>query len=574
MKSRLRIAAIVLASGAAAAGAQRTAVACTAFCAAGAGRVLVGNNEDWNEPRTKLWFVPAAPGSFGRMYVGFSDLTPQGGMNEHGLWFDGFSAPHVKGEGPSDLPEFDGNIVDAAMARCRTVEEVVRLFEQHNRDFLSQGILMFADASGDAASIERNAIVRKTRDHFVQTNFHQSTAGADARDWRFRTAASMLERGRGAVSVDLFRRILAATHQKGGYPTIYSNVYDLTSRTMHLYYFHDFERGLTFTLDDELKKGARVLDIPSLFPPSAAADALAARRAAAPRQPGPASAAALAAAPLLLLVAAIYGWIRGGRQLRLGLAVLGGTAVLGVVLTGVTLELARKASSAWTQFSIGPASGKSVHIGPGMIRSDGMTLKGAVAFAYDVPAVRVIGPSWLADTRYAVNAFAGPAATASFRSLFQQELKDRLRLETHVEMRPFDVFVLRADGAPRLEPGRGSGLGVSFSQRYVQIQDASMDGFAEALQTILGAPVVNETGIAGSFDAEFGWGDDPVTTVTTVLRDRFGLRLSPGRRDLEALVVDGVRRDAALVLLDRIGRITSAAPAPFGRHIADAIGIR
>lgn len=31
--------------------------ACTAFCATGGGLVLVGNNEDWSNPRTKLWFV-------------------------------------------------------------------------------------------------------------------------------------------------------------------------------------------------------------------------------------------------------------------------------------------------------------------------------------------------------------------------------------------------------------------------------------------------------------------------------------------------------------------------------------
>jgi hypothetical protein len=50
------------------------ALACTAFCAVGSGQVLVGNNEDWSNPRTKLWFVPAEPGSYGRVYVGFDDM--------------------------------------------------------------------------------------------------------------------------------------------------------------------------------------------------------------------------------------------------------------------------------------------------------------------------------------------------------------------------------------------------------------------------------------------------------------------------------------------------------------------
>ena len=51
--------------------ASKSLNACTAFCAVGNGRVLVGNNEDYTNPRTRLWFVTAKSGSFGRMYVGF-----------------------------------------------------------------------------------------------------------------------------------------------------------------------------------------------------------------------------------------------------------------------------------------------------------------------------------------------------------------------------------------------------------------------------------------------------------------------------------------------------------------------
>ena len=246
------------------------AFACTGFCAAGsAGQVLVGNNEDWDNPRSRLWFVPARPGTFGRMYVGFDDLWPQGGMNERGLWFDGFATPAVRAAGSADLPRFGAKLVDEPLAKCATIEEVVRLFEQYDRSFLTQGVLMFADASGDAVSIEPDAIVRKhDRAHFVQTNFHQSRGG-DA-DQRFTTASSMLDRAGGDISVDLFRRILAATHQDGPFPTQYSNVYDLRSRTMYLYYFHDYDHVVTINLDEELKKGPHLLEMPKLFPANAA----------------------------------------------------------------------------------------------------------------------------------------------------------------------------------------------------------------------------------------------------------------------------------------------------------------
>ena len=548
------------------------AQACTAFCAVGEGQILVGNNEDWDNPRTKIWFLPAKPGSYGRVYTGFDDMTPQGGMNERGLWFDAFSAPPMKAAAGSDLPRFSGNIVDRAMAECSTVEEVVRLFSQYNRDFLVEAIYMFADASGDAVSIERNAIVRKSRRHFVQTNFHQSRSNG-SEDGRFTTASEMLERAGEGISVDLFRRILAATHQKGNAPTLYSNIYDLRARTMHLYYFHDFDRVVTFNLADELKKGERVLDIPALFPRNAAAETFAARRKDATADRGQAAVVALFALPAILILAALYGVIRGGRRIRLGLSAVAGTIVMVVVMVGLVLLTQRDASRQWMEFAIGPASGRSASISTNTMRADGMTLKVMLATAYDVPSVRVIGPSWLAETRYSLKAVVGVDETESFRSLLQQELKNRLRLETHFEVRPFDVFVLSATDPSRLERSRGHKPAIWIQDRAVQVKEANMEELAGALQSILGKPVIDATGVTGSYNLEFGWDEDRATSVTAVLRDRFGLQLSPGKRDMEVLIVDSIRRDASLVLLAHIGRATRAAPPRLRRQISELLTI-
>jgi hypothetical protein len=256
--------AIVLVSAAVVAGSARLG-ACTAFCAVAGGRVLVGNNEDSTNPHTRLWFVPAEEGTYGRMYVGYDDLFPQGGMNERGLWFDGFAAPRLEAGDDPKRPEYSGNLIDKAMAECATVADVVAMFERYDRAFLETAIVMFADASGDAVSIERRAIVRKTGPRFVQTNFHQSGATATGAGERFATATAMLERAGDAISVDGLARILEATRQTGQVSTMYSNVYDLSARTMYLYQLHESSRPLRLALDEELKHGARVLEIPALF---------------------------------------------------------------------------------------------------------------------------------------------------------------------------------------------------------------------------------------------------------------------------------------------------------------------
>jgi hypothetical protein len=78
----------------------------------------------------------------------------------------------------------------------------------------------------------------------------------------------MLE-GSPKISVDLFRRILAATHldHEVGFsrPTVYSNIYDLKARRVYVYHFHNFENAVVIDLAEELKKGEHSYDLPSLF---------------------------------------------------------------------------------------------------------------------------------------------------------------------------------------------------------------------------------------------------------------------------------------------------------------------
>lgn len=185
----------------------------------------------------------------------------------------------------------------------------------------------------------------------------------------------------------------------------------------------------------------------------------------------------------------------------------------------------------------------------------------------------MIGPPWLAETRYSINAVVGVDDSDSFRSRLQQELKNHLRLETHFEIRPFDVFVLTATDAPRLERSHGKSVRIWRDKRDAQFQDASMEALASGLQAILGKPVIDETGITGSNNLELGWGENRIASVTAALHDRFGLLLSPDKRDMEALIVDGIRRDAALLLLAQAGRITRGAPPYLRQRIADILTI-
>jgi uncharacterized protein (TIGR03435 family) len=101
-----------------------------------------------------------------------------------------------------------------------------------------------------------------------------------------------------------------------------------------------------------------------------------------------------------------------------------------------------------------------------------------------------------------------------------------------------------------------------------------MGRVAEALQAILGQPVIDETHVKGEYDLSFDWrNEDRVASLTATLRDRFGLQLAPGKREMDALVIDRIRRDPVLLLLAEAGRLTRGAPPYVQQRLANILMI-
>lgn len=244
--------------------------ACTGIFYGKGNIALVGNNEDWKSPFTKIWFIPAEGKKFGRICFGFQEGGYQGGMNDQGLCYDGFALGHpaTTTSTSTSTPKetYPGDLVEKIMEECGTVEEAVGWFEKYDRQFLASAQLFFSDRTGHSAIIEGEAIVRKEGDFQIVTNFRQSEVSAsEITDKRYLIARSLLESSK-PVDVSLFRRILADTHQEGTYPTQYSNIYDLKNGIIYLYSFHNYESVVVLNLKEELAKGRRVIDLKSLFP--------------------------------------------------------------------------------------------------------------------------------------------------------------------------------------------------------------------------------------------------------------------------------------------------------------------
>ena len=249
--------------------------ACTGFMMSDGENVLVGNNEDSKIPYTRVWYMPAENGWFGRVYFGYDNWYPQGGMNDQGLFFDYFSVPKLKIKQSKEKPRFPGPFTDTMMAKCATVGDVLEMLSKYHIEWNPKIQMFVVDKTGDSAIIEGETVVRKRDTYQVVTNFRISRIPEDQRPcealaWscsRYKKAERMLLDS-DVPTVDHFRTIIKATH-RSSYNMIgttqYSNIYNLTNGLIYVYFLHDFDNEIIFNLSKELKKGHHYYDLPSLF---------------------------------------------------------------------------------------------------------------------------------------------------------------------------------------------------------------------------------------------------------------------------------------------------------------------
>ena len=234
------------------------------------------------------------------------------------------------------------------------------------------------------------------------------------------------------------------------------------------------------------------------------------------------------------------------------------------------------------------ASVKTNRSGERLIRTDtepggrfiavNATLRTLIQLAYGLEEFEIVGaPEWATSEHFDVNARAdeelppleGPTrGSPALQARLQALLRDRFALTAHTESRDGDVFSLTAVRAdhqlgPRLTrsaidcaalfaaagPNDGPpACGVRMSPGSIVLEGIPLSQLASSLTGLLGRPVVDNTGIAGTFDLQLAW-DPPAPTGTarpdaislfTALADQAGLRLVAARAPRRVLIVDSV----------------------------------
>ena len=241
--------------------------ACTIVMKTNGATVLVGNNEDFLEPRTKVWFLSRSDDAHGRMIWGYDRyLYPyQGGMNEHGLFIDINAIGFTGWQNDPEKKDLSDDVVDDVLSKCATVDQVIAEFHAHDID-LGWVKFVVADASGASAILEwLNGglhVVHRDGDYQISTNY---LSPKEPTEPRYQISAKILS-SQAQPTVALIRKVLAATaYDVDLAQTMYSTICDLKKKRVYLYNFHFFEEVVVFDLAAELAKGDASYEIPSLF---------------------------------------------------------------------------------------------------------------------------------------------------------------------------------------------------------------------------------------------------------------------------------------------------------------------
>lgn len=186
-------------------------------------------------------------------------------------------------------------------------------------------------------------------------------------------------------------------------------------------------------------------------------------------------------------------------------------------------------------------------------------LRECIEIAYGIPDKHyaLSGPAWLDSDRYDIAAKA-PAATSREQLLLmlRKLLADRFSLKLHREKRRFRVYELVvARSGSKLKWASGVSSNFTFGTGRIAASELSMAEFADRLSGPafqLGVPVIDSTGLAGTFNFTLDWspGDAPVEAIAkpslfTAIEEQLGLKLKLAKTMIDIWVVDHAERVAS-----------------------------
>ena len=210
---------------------------------------------------------------------------------------------------------------------------------------------------------------------------------------------------------------------------------------------------------------------------------------------------------------------------------------------------------------MGGGRGGNIQVAPASVTMRNVTLRNAIRWAHNVTEYQVSGPEWLDSARFNINAkSAGPASEDELRVMMQTLLADRFKLAVHHQTKEFNVFVLApGKNGTKLQESKTEGessIQPQLNTMTVTVQRTAVSQMIEMMTPILGAPVIDETGLKGRYDLTVNLAKyasemqpgagavppDPLSLITAALEGELGLKLESRKMPLDQIVVDHIEK--------------------------------
>jgi bla regulator protein BlaR1 len=251
------------------------------------------------------------------------------------------------------------------------------------------------------------------------------------------------------------------------------------------------------------------------------------------------------------------------------LATLGAAAIAGPIAIGLLYAPPSRAQSpnasasklAFEAATIKPSKpGKDrrmVTYDPGQVTFSRVSVEALIQEAYSVKSYQISGPEWIQNASFDIVAKAADAAPQSqLKLMLQTLLADRFKVALHRENKELPVFALVAGkSGPKFKSAEDDGQqAVLFGEGAFKLKSFSMKNLADFLSRMpsIGRPVLDMTGISGTFDLTLKMGDlEPGASpdeakrsvrdwnsIFTDVQESLGLKLEPRKSEIEILVID------------------------------------
>ncbi|MCG2612500.1 hypothetical protein LZZ90_13375 [Flavobacterium sp. SM15] len=243
------------------------------------GKTVVGCNEDAWRTTPHIWFENAnnnyqyGAAFTGSRFDGENGFAPQSGMNEYGLCYSRLASAITKKERSG----FENRLkitnptayLKNILHNCKTVDDVQKFISKYDHSYFLEDVFIYAEPSGKYLVVEPYLMTVGYDPKYVLSNFcpSETTTEKAMRLDRYRNGVTFLKNkmDTSLAFCTALSDTMSVCREKIGDGTLLTSIWNTKEATVHLYFYHNYQKSVQFNIKEELAKGDHSIEIQNLF---------------------------------------------------------------------------------------------------------------------------------------------------------------------------------------------------------------------------------------------------------------------------------------------------------------------